>query len=92
MTKRAFAVETSVNNDTGDLLAVYLRVRDGEFAETREVVGGVVNADYDSHGCLLGVELLGACDLTVLEGVTTNEPEAVRHFLRAVAPRGLVPA
>jgi len=92
VTKPIFRVETSVDDGTGDLVAVYLRVREGEVAETKEVEGGVVYADYDSHGSLLGIELLGSCDIAILEGVTANEPEAVKRFLRGGAPRGLVPA
>jgi uncharacterized protein YuzE len=92
VTKPAFRVETSVNDDTVDLVAVYLRVRDGEVAETKEVEGGVIYADYDAHGSLLGIELLGSCDITVLESVTANEPESVNRFLRGGVPRGLIPA
>ena len=92
MTKPAFRVETSVDDDTGGVVAVYLRVRDGEVAETKEVEDGIVYADYDSQGSLLGIELLGPCDVTVLESVTANEPEPVKRFLRGGAPRGLVPA
>ncbi len=92
MTKPVFRVETSVDDDTGALVAVYLRVRDGEVAETKEVEEGIVYADYDAHGSLLGIELLGPCNMAVLEGVTANEPEAVKRFLRGGAPRGLVPA
>ena len=85
-------METSVDDDTGGLIAVYLRVRDGEVAETKEVEEGVVYADYDAHGSLLGIELLGPCDITVLESVAANQPEPVKHFLRCSVPRGLVPA
>ncbi len=92
MSKPIFRVETSIDDDTGDLVAVYLRVRAGDVAETKEVEEGIVYADYDSHGELLGIELLGSCDIAVLERVTANEPEAVKHFLRSGAPRGLVPA
>ena len=88
MTKPIFRVETSVDDDTGDLVAVYLRVRTGEVAETKEVEGGVVYADYDCHGELLGIELLGSCDIAVLESLTANEPEAVKHFLRSGALAG----
>jgi uncharacterized protein YuzE len=92
VTKPIFRVETSVDDGTGNLVAVYLRVREGEVAETKEVEGGVVYADYDSHGSLLGIELLGSCDIAILEGLAANEPAAVKRFLRGGAPRGLVPA
>ncbi len=92
MTKPEFRLETSVDDKTGLLVAAYLRVRDGEVAETREVEEGVAYADYDSHGVLLGVELLGPCKGVVLDGLAECEPEPVRQFLKGAAPRGLVPA
>jgi uncharacterized protein YuzE len=92
VSKPTFRVETSVDDATGAPGAVYLRVRDGKVAETKEVEGGVVYADYDAPGSLLGIELLGSCDMTVLEGVISNEPEPVKRFLRGGVPRGLVPA
>ena len=87
MTKPIFRVETSVDDGTGNLVAVVLAVGEGEVAETKEVEGGVVYADYDSNGSLIGIELLGSCDIAVLEGVTANEPEAVKHFLRGMPLR-----
>lgn len=38
----------------------YVRVREGQVGETREIVPGEVFADFDSEGRLLGVEVLGA--------------------------------
>jgi len=92
MGKQAFRVEASVDEKTGGLVAVYLRVREGEVAETREVQEGVAHADYDSQGLLLGVELLGPCPVEILDRVSAGEPEPVRRFLRGGAPRGMVPA
>ncbi len=92
MTKSGFHLETSFDAETGHLVAAYLRVRGGEVAGTREVVEGVAYADYDSEGLLLGVELLGPCDGSVLDGIAEQEPEPIKQFLKAAAPRGLVPA
>jgi hypothetical protein len=92
MAKQAFRLEASVDEKTGGLVAVYMRVREGDVAETREVQEGVANADYDSQGLLLGVELLGPCQVEVLDRVSAGEPEPVRRFLRGGAPRELVPA
>ena len=92
VTKPVFRVETSVDDTTGRVVAVYLRVREGEVAETKEVEEGVVYADYDSQGFLLGVELLGSCDVAVLESIAENEAGPVKRFLQGGAPRGLVPA
>ena len=41
-----------------DLMAVYVTVRDGESARTDELVSGVVFADYNERGELLGIEIL----------------------------------
>src|SRR5262249_7439233 len=57
MAKQAFGLEVSVDDRTGGLVAVYLRVREGEVAETKEVQEGVAYADYDGYGVLLGLEL-----------------------------------
>ena len=92
MAKPAFRVEASVDDRTGLTVAAYLRVRDGEVADTKEVEEGVAYADYDSQGSLLGLELLGPCAAGVLDGVAEKEPEPVKRFLRSAAPRGLVPA
>ena len=92
MTKSEFRLETSVDDKTGLLVAAYLRVREGEVAETREVAEGIAYADYDSRGVLLGVELLGPCDAAALDGLAEREPEPVKQFLKGAAPRGLVPA
>jgi uncharacterized protein YuzE len=58
MTEPMFQMEASFDEKTGSAVAVYLRVRRGEVAETREVKEGVVYADYDEQGLLLGIELL----------------------------------
>jgi uncharacterized protein YuzE len=91
MTEPEFKLEASFDDKTGDMVAVYLRVRTGDVAETKEVKEGVAYADYDSKGLLLGIELLAPCDIEVLEGIAQREPEPVRRFLRGSAPRGLVP-
>ncbi len=92
MTKAGFRLETSVDDRTGLLVAAYLRVREGEVAETKEVAEGVAYADYDAQGLLLGIELLGPCGIVVLDAVAEHEPEPIRRFLKTAAPRGLVPA
>ncbi len=92
MTEPVFKLEASFDDKTGGVVAVYLRVRRGEVTETKEVKEGVVYADYDAHGLLLGVELLAPCEVEVLDRIAQREPESVRRFLTGSAPRGLVPA
>jgi uncharacterized protein YuzE len=92
MTEPVFKLEASFDEQTGGVVAVYLRVRHGEVTETKEMKEGVAYADYDAHGLLLGVELLAACEVEVLDRIAQREPESVRRFLTGSAPRGLVPA
>jgi hypothetical protein len=90
MANPEFRLEASFDEKTGRATGVYLRVRRGEVKETREMEDGVVYADYDTAGQLLGVELLGPCDVEVLAKIADNEPEAVREFLKSSPPRGLI--
>ncbi len=90
MKKPAFKLEASFDDTTGQAVAVYLRVREGDVAETKEVKDGYAYADYDADGLLLGIELLGPCEVEVLDGVAESEPEPVKRFLRGGAPRELL--
>jgi hypothetical protein len=80
MAETAFGLEASFDSQ-GRRVAAYLRVRAGLVAQTREIRDGVVNADYDQDGALLGVELLGRSDLAALRELAGGEPEEVRRFL-----------
>jgi hypothetical protein len=87
-----FEVSVSTDNDTGDILAVYLRLRKGKSAEVVELDDGNAFADYDRRGKLLGIELLGPCEVKVLDKITRKEPVVVRKFVRRAVPREMVPA
>jgi hypothetical protein len=91
MTKPAMRLETSIDEKTGGLVAVYLRVREGEVAETKEIKEGIAYADYDLQGSLLGIELLGPCEDEILDRIAANESEPMRRFLRGGVPRELIP-
>jgi uncharacterized protein YuzE len=84
------ALTVSVNKETGSIRAAYLRVREGEVAETREISEGRAFADYDASGMLLGIELLGPCEAAVLDQIAAQEPEPVRQFVKGSAPRELI--
>jgi hypothetical protein len=85
-----FKVEVDVDDRTGRPRAVYFQVRTGTVAETREIKPGIAFADYSAEGLLLGVELLAACEVRLLDQITLNEPANVQQFLRSAAPRELV--
>jgi hypothetical protein len=92
MSNPKFQLEASVDDKTGRLVAVYLRVREGSVATTKEVEPGVAYADYDAQGTLLGTELLGPCPAAVLDSLCQGEPEPVKRFLHGGVPRELIPA
>ena len=90
MTKPRFNLRVSADEETGRLLAVYLRIRDGKVAETVEVEVDRTFADYDADGQLLGVELLAPCSIKVLDSIAQRESEDVRDFLHSSPPRSMV--
>jgi uncharacterized protein YuzE len=85
-----FHLQYSVETDegTGDVIAVYFKVRKGKAAATKEVLGGKVFADYNSKGELLGVEMLGPCEVKVLDQITEVPRE--RQFILSHTPRAML--
>jgi len=86
-----FQLESSIDPNSGRTVAVYLRVREGQVTETKEISEGIPYADYDSEGTLLGIELLGPCEAEILDRLAQREPEAIRRFLHGGVPRELAP-
>jgi len=90
MTQPSFKLEASIDDKTGRVVAAYLRIRQGQVAETKEVKEGSAFADYDAAGLLLGIEILGPCEVEVLDRLAASETEAARRFLTGSVPRELV--
>ncbi|MCI0682772.1 MAG: DUF2283 domain-containing protein [Gemmataceae bacterium] len=89
--KPKFQLLTEFDDETGEVLAAYLQVRDGDVSETVELAEGRANADYDSQGNLLGVELLAPCAFHVLDSLASQyHDEAIANFIRKSPPRSLV--
>jgi uncharacterized protein YuzE len=84
----SFRVEITTDDDTGEILAVYLRVREGKAAKTVEKANGAVFVDYDKNRRLLGVEMLEPCPIAVVEQVATNEK--TKRFLRGGIPLHMI--
>jgi len=86
--------ELSVSaRDDGTVEAVYIRLRDGKVAKTREIIEDVLLADYDPRGELLGVEILAPVkmsDLTRLVQQARRMP--FRRFIKQTAPPRLIVA
>jgi uncharacterized protein YuzE len=94
MSKFNFAVATDTDNTTGEVLAVYFQIRKGRVHETREFAGGNAFADFDRQGQLLGVEFLGACNVSIIDRVAPKESLRLRRqakqFMRKSGPPALV--
>jgi uncharacterized protein YuzE len=90
MTKPRFKISVSTDEDTGKLLAVYIRIREGQVEDTLEVDEDRAFADYDAAGQLLGVELLAPCKVEALNNLVEREPAEVQEYLRACPPRAMV--
>lgn len=86
--KSNIMLRTSIEVDdrTGNVLAVYFFIRPGKPAETREYANCRAMADYDRDGILLGIELLGPCEVSILDKISRNQPKPVKNFLRKSIP------
>jgi uncharacterized protein YuzE len=85
----AFQIKIEVEKNTGRVLAAYLGIRKGKPAKTREFADGAAFADYNARGHLLGIELLGPCDIRVFDRIAPRDPQ-VRKFAKGAVPRELV--
>ena len=85
-------LDVSIDERTGTIRSAYLRIRRGTVHETREISAGSAFADYDKSGLLLGIELLGPCDVKVLDRLSRKEPDKVKRFVLGSPPRELVSA
>ena len=83
-----FSVQITVNNKTGSVTAVYFQIRSGRSAKTKELADGMMLADYNAKGELIGLELLGPCTAKVLDKIVIDKP--TRSLIRKAAPRELV--
>jgi hypothetical protein len=87
----SFRMTVDVDKEDGHIIAVFFRVREGKSAQAREFANGSAFAHYNSRGELLGIELLGPCNITVLDKITAREP-AVRKFIHSAIPREMAVA
>ena len=85
-----FSVQITVNKKTGSVTAVYFQIRSGRSVKTKELADGMMLADYNARGELIGLELLGPCKAEVLDKIVIDQPS--RSFIRRAAPRELVTA
>ncbi len=79
-----FEIAVETNTQTGDILSVNIRNRKGKVAKTREYADGAAFGDYDRHGNLLAIELLGPCEAKVLDKIAAQP--AAKRFVRKVVP------
>ena len=96
MSEFHFECVVTTDDATGDLLAVYFHIRKGKVHETHEFANGNVFADYDKQGLLLGIELLGPSNVSIVDKLAKQESLEIRkktkQFMREVGPRKMVAA
>ena len=84
--------EVSVSGrDDGTIEAVYIHVREGKVATTREIEGDTLLADYDADGNVLGIEILAPVRLANVEDlVEQRQRRSFGRFVRSTVPSELV--
>ena len=87
MKKLDLRIDVQVDKKTGSVSAVYFQIRRGHAAHVREFAEGNAFANYDLSGRLLGIELLGPCEITVLTQLARKEGQPVKNFLQKSIPR-----
>ena len=83
-----FQVNVETNNRTGEVMAVYFKVREGMSHKVKEYEKGNVFADYDRKGRLLGIEMLAPCQAQVLDRIAEHAP--VRRFVKNSVPNAML--
>ena len=74
----------------GELIAGYIHLHKAKAARTDVVVEDTVLADYDARGRLIGIEILGPCQIKVLAKlVDIPHRTAFRRFAKASLPAAL---
>jgi len=96
MTGLNFGISITINDTTGEVVAVYFKVRKGRVHETREYAEGAAFADYNRRGELIGIELLAPCKVSIVDQLAANESAIMRRetkrFMRKAGPRQMVAA
>jgi len=96
MTDLNFGISVTIDDNTGEVLAVYFQIRKGKVHETREYAEGAAFADYNRNGELIGIELLAPCKVSIVDQLAANEPAIMRRetkrFMRKAGPRQMVAA
>ncbi len=90
--KKPIGFELSISaRDDGTLEALYIRLRVGKVAKTKEISEDVLLADYDSRTKLLGIEVLAPVKLSrITRLVDEDRRKPLRRFVKAQAPDDLV--
>lgn len=84
----SFEITVETNHQTGEIMAVYWRVRKGKSLTVKEFADGVAFADYGRDGKLLGIELLAPCSIKVLDKIAGQKP--TKAFVKNSIPRAML--
>ena len=91
MKPKTYNFRVTVTSDvrTGELFAVILRIRNGRSVETSEFGDRAAFADYGRAGELLNIEVLGPCEIQVLDSIAASDV-TTRKFIRESLPGKMV--
>ena len=92
-TKEQVGFEISISaNSEGTIEAIYITLSSGgKVAKTQEIDGDALLADYDSHGTLIGIEILAPVRISELAKLVEKPVRAsFRRFVRHIAPHEFV--
>ncbi len=87
-----FELSVSARGD-GTVEAMYIRISNRKVSKTDEVIEDVLLVDLDSHGDLVGIEILAPVKLSQITEIVEKPRRAIfRKFVRQAAPKKLVHA
>ena len=89
MTEPDFHVTVTNDRKTGRLMAVYFQIRRGKATKVREYADGNAFANYNEAGELLGIELLGPCNVRIVDKIAKRDA-AIKKFIRSSSPRRML--
>jgi len=85
-----FEISVSATDD-GTAEAMYIRLADRKVARTKEIEEGVLLADLDSRGNLIGIEVLAPVRIRqLIQLVDEPRRRPLQNLIRKTAPEELV--
>ena len=88
----SFRLSWKLDPETKELLAIYVRLRQGRFVKKTVEISEHAFIDLDDKGQVLGIEMIGPCHITAKELKLAADKFHEPALLRFSRVRELVPA